>query len=62
MKFKDKRSVLFLFVAMLASSIIIGSYCQTRFAPVEDSVESSKQDQKKLSPDGKAKEKLERIK
>ena len=35
MTIKDKRSIFFLFVAMLASSLIIGSYCQTRFAPVD---------------------------
>ena len=35
MTIKDKRSIFFLFVVMLASSLIIGSYCQTRFAPVD---------------------------
>jgi len=44
MKIKDKRSVLFLFVAMLASSLIIGSYCQTSFKPVELTQETPPQD------------------
>lgn len=35
MKIKDKHSVFLLFIAMLASSLIIGSYCQTKFTPVE---------------------------
>lgn len=30
---KNKRSIFFLFLAMLVSSIVIGSYCQTEFKP-----------------------------
>lgn len=34
MKLENKRSVLLLFAAMVISSVIIGSYCQTKFVPV----------------------------
>ena len=47
MKIKDKRSILFLFIAMLASSLIIGSYCQTRFAPVENLAQYAEPDKAK---------------
>ncbi len=34
MKLKNKRSVFYLFGAMVVSSLVIGSYCQTKFVPV----------------------------
>ena len=34
MKLKNKRSVFYLFGAMVVSSLVIGSFCQTKFIPV----------------------------
>ena len=34
MKLKNTRSVIYLFLAMLISSVVIGSFCQIKFAPV----------------------------
>jgi len=34
MKLKNSRSVIYLFLAMLVSSVVIGSYCQIKFEPV----------------------------
>ena len=36
MKLKNPRSVFYLFSAMVLSSLVIGSYCKTSFAPVTD--------------------------
>lgn len=35
---KDKRSIFLLFIAMVVSSIVIGSYCQTKFVPVQKQI------------------------
>ncbi len=36
MKIKNKRSVFYLFGALLISSVVIGSFCQTEFRPLPD--------------------------
>lgn len=36
MKLKNKRSVYLLFATMVISSVVIGSYCTTKFVPVSD--------------------------
>ena len=36
MKLKNSRSVFYLFAAMVISSVVIGSYCKTKFLPVND--------------------------
>ena len=36
MKLKNSRSVFYLFAAMVISSVVIGSYCKTKFVPVSD--------------------------
>jgi len=36
MKLKKSRSVFYLFAAMVISSVVIGSYCKTKFVPVSD--------------------------
>ncbi len=36
MKLKNSRSVFYLFTAMIISSVVIGSYCKTKFVPVSD--------------------------
>lgn len=41
MKIKNKRSIFYLFAAMVISSIVIGSYCQTKFVPVESATAAS---------------------
>ena len=35
MKFKNSRSVFYLFAAMVISSLVIGSYCKTQFVPIQ---------------------------
>ncbi|HIP81060.1 MAG TPA: MBL fold metallo-hydrolase [Leucothrix mucor] len=40
MKLGNKRSIFYLFVAMLLSSLVIGSFCKTKFDPVVDDVDS----------------------
>lgn len=35
MKLKNIRSIFYLFAAMVVSSVVIGSYCKTRFVPVD---------------------------
>ncbi len=36
MNIKNKRSIFYLFVAMLISSVVIGGFCRTEFKPVAE--------------------------
>ncbi len=38
MKLKNTRSIFYLFAAMVISSVVIGSYCKTKFVPVSTAV------------------------
>ena len=44
MKLSNTRSVIYLFVAMVISSVVIGSICQTKFVPVPSVVEAASLD------------------
>jgi len=41
MKLSNTRSVMYLFVAMIISSVVIGSFCKTRFVPVASATEAT---------------------
>lgn len=41
MKLSNTRSVIYLFVAMVISSVVIGSFCKTKFVPVSSAVEAA---------------------
>lgn len=41
MKVGNTRSYIYLFVAMLISSVVIGSFCKTKFVPVPSTVEAA---------------------
>jgi len=44
MKIKNKRSVFYLFTAMVISSLVIGSFCQTKFVPVPSLINTAMAD------------------